>query len=322
MPRYEVPTTLRSLAIRFREPSPAVINGELIIFAGDGGLEAHRHADGSFVWKTALPPRTLGNVSEWRQVFSLAARGDALYAAGSFFPNWMGGEYEPTSSRLEVRTGQLEWDLWAGPSPLATASIARPSVVIDSSNQPVFGGFYRAGTDSTRGLTEQGAARWSSNSGPVGLAAAIGDRVFHSHQGWFDALGVMHPVPRFQNISFPQPLVTSAGVVIIGVSSPRIELMSEASGWQRVPLLDFVHWPPRATQPRVSAAGAVSFALGGNTNSGPALYDFAPDGRLLAACPFRVSPNESVDTSQPVVELVGRVVLVDNGRKVVWAFQR
>jgi hypothetical protein len=150
----------------------------------------------------------------------------------------------------------------------------------------------------------------------------IGDRIFHSNQGWFDDQGVAHGIPRFRNNVYPSALSTSRGVVVVGVNSPLLALAAERDAWAKVPLLDFGAWPPRATQPRVSATGSIAFAQSGPAPRGPTLYDFAPDGAPLAACPFTISPGEGLEATQGVVELPGLVVLVDSGRRVVWAYRR
>lgn len=320
--RYEVPTSFTGLARMYQRPTRAVLVGELIIYGEDGALEARHHSDGSLAWTARLPARSMGNVFDTRSISGLAARGpDALYVAGAFFPGWMGQQYQPAFARLNLQTGQLEWDHWATATNLGTATIAAPSVVVDSSGQPVFGGDYHQGVGLTSGFTEQGTIRWSTNAGPVAVMTVIGDRIFHSNMGWFDATGARGSVPRFSNTVFPETLNTSLGVVMVGVNSPRIMFAPEWRNWTKVPVLDFVSWGPGATQPKLNARGEISFAQSGHQRP-LSLYDFAPDGTPIAQCPFTVSPAESVDTQQPLVELPGLVVLVDSGRRVVWAYRR
>lgn len=320
--RYAVPTGLSGLASLYQAPSPAILAGEAIVFAHDGEIEARRHADGVFLWRTTLPLRVSGGLSERRLVSSLAARApDALFVAGTFFPNWMGGQYEPNLARLDLRHGRLQWERRSPGVNLGSATIPSPSVAISSFANLVFAGEYSSGNGRVQGLDPGGGPRWTANVGAVSLIGVVGDRVFHSGQGWTDRLGQAHAVPRFQNTMFPTVLQTDAGVALVGVRAPLIELMTEASGWQKVPLLDFTFWPPRATTPRVSAAGAISFAHQ-KWSVGPMLYDFAPDGTPLAECRFSVSPLHQLDTAQPVVELPGLLVMTDDGRRVVHAFAR
>jgi hypothetical protein len=187
----------------------------------------------------------------------------------------------------------------------------------------VFSGEYTPGAGGrVIGLDPFGSQRWVASVGAVSMLEVAGDRAFHSGPGWLERTGQTHAVPRFQNTMFPTALQTDAGVVLVGVRSSVIELMSEGSGWQKTPLLNFVSWPPRATTPRVSAAGAIAFAHQLPANRGPVLYDFAPDGTPLAECRFSVSPLEQLDFSQPVVELPGLIVMTDTGRRVIRAFVR
>jgi len=319
--RYEVATGFTTLAGRYRVPTSTLRTGELLIFGAEGVLEARRHLDGTLVWRTQLPARSMGNVSEVRGVTGLAAQApDALYVAAAFYPGWMGTEYEPAFSRLNLRTGALEWDQRAGPTPLNGASVLPPSVVVDASGQPVTAGEYVHGNGVIRGLTPQGAVRWSTTWGPIALTSVIGDRVFHSSSGWFDAQGVQHAAPRFQNIAYPTALATTRGVVMLGVQSPKLQLMNERTNWQKVELLDFVYWPPRATPPALSSEGNVSFAQHGQR--GPMRYEFSAEGAPVSACPFVLTSSEGVDMQQPVAELPGLMVLVDTGRQTVFAYRR
>lgn len=318
--RYSVPTGLNGLASFYRGPAPAILAGEAIIFASNGEVEARRHSDGVFLWRTVLPLR---GSSERRQVTGLAAREpNALFVAGVFRSSLFGG-YEPNLVRLDLRHGRLQWERRSPAVALGGASIPLPSVAVNHFDLVVFSGEYTPGVGGrVIGLDPSNGQRWATSVGAVSLLEVVGDRVFHSGQGWLARDGQAHSVPRFQNTLFPTALQTDAGVVLVGVRSPFIELMSEASGWQKTPLLDFTSWPPRATTPRVSAAGAISFAHQSSRNNGPVLYDFAPDGTPLAECRFTVSPRQQLDFSQPVVELPGLIVMTDDGRRMVHAFSR
>ncbi|MBL8915612.1 MAG: hypothetical protein JNM17_33245, partial [Archangium sp.] len=315
--RYEVPTSFTGLARMYQRPTRAILAGELIVFGEDGALEARHHSDGSLAWTATLPLRAMDR----RAITGLAARvPDSLYVAGLFAESQT-QLYQPAFARLDLQTGALQWDHFTTGTNRGVASLAAPSVVIDSSGQPVFGGEYHQGVGLTSGFTEQGTVRWSTNVGPVAVVSVIGDRVFHSNMGWFDAQGGRHGVPRFSNTVYPETLDTSLGVVMVGVNSPRIVFAPEWMNWAKVPVLDFIAWGPNATQPKLNARGEISFAQSGYQRP-LALYDFAPDGAPVAQCPFSVSPGESIEFAQPVVELPGLVVLVDSGRRVVWAYRR
>ncbi len=316
--RFAVPTGLGGLASRYREPAPAILAGEAIIFASNGEVEARRHTDGVLLWRTVLPLR---GGSERRQVSGLAAREpNALFVAGVFRGSVF-GDYEPNLVRLDLRSGRLQWERRSAAVVLGSATIPLPSVAVIAFDLVVFAGEYTPGVGGrVIGLDPAGRQRWLT-AGAVSLLEVVGERAFHSGQGWLTRDGQAHSVPRFQNTLFPTALQTDAGVVLVGVRAPVIELMSEASGWQKTPLLDFTSWPPRATTPRVSAAGAISFAHQ-TWRNGPVLYDFAPDGAPLAECRFSVSPLHRLDFSQPVVELPGLIVMTDDGRRTVHAFSR
>ncbi|MDP1914611.1 MAG: PQQ-binding-like beta-propeller repeat protein [Myxococcales bacterium] len=317
--RYAVPTGLSGLASRYRAPAPAIVSGEAIIIASNGEVEARRHSDGVFLWRTVLPLR---GSSERRQVSGLAAREpNALFVAGVFRSSVFGG-YEPNLARLDLRHGRLQWERRFPAVALGSASIPLPSVAVIHFDLVVFAGEYTPGVGGrVIGLDPANGQRWFSSVGAVSLLEVVGDRVFHSGQGWLGRDGQAHSVPRFQNTMFPTALQTDAGVVLVGVRSHFIELMSEATGWQKTSLLDFMFWPPRTTTPRVSAAGAISFTHQSWSN-GPVLYDFAPDGAPLAECRFSVSPLHRLDFSQPVVELPHLIVMTDDGRRTVHAFSR
>lgn len=317
--RYAAVTGLSGLASPYREPAPAIVSGEAIIFAANGEVEARRHSDGVLLWHTVLPLR---GSNERRQVSGLAAREpNALFVAGVFHSSMFGG-YEPNLARLDLRTGRLQWERRSPAVTLGSATIPLPSVAVTRLDLVVFAGDYTPGVGGrVIGLDPAGGQRWLSSVGAVSLLEVVGERVFHSGQGWLGRDGQAHAAPRFQNTMFPAALQTDAGVVLVGIRAPVIELMSEASGWQKTPLLDFMFWPPRATTPRVSAAGAISFAHQ-SWQRGPVLYDFATDGAPLAECRFSVSPLHRLDFSQPVVELPGLIVMTDDGRRMVHAFSR
>ncbi|MFT3711347.1 MAG: hypothetical protein QM817_27255 [Archangium sp.] len=318
--RYRTPIGFSRFSTQWRRPREALLVGALLVFGDEGVLEARRHVDGSLVWRTVLPPRVVAGISETRSLDSIASDGlDALYVAGAFQQDGLGGDYEVVFSRLNLQTGALEWDQLTGPSPLSTASISAPSVVVDASGQPVVSGQYRGGYGRTRGLTPQGDERWSTSYGPIALGSVIGSRIFHSNNGWFDAQGAAHPIPRFQNSILSGALDTNDGVVLVGLNHPRVELENERDGWQKVPLLDFGSWPPWVTPPRLNARGEVSFIF--HRSPSPKLYDFSPRGAPIAVCPFSI-PNATIDTQSPVLELPGLVVMTDSTRKNLWAWRR
>lgn len=318
--RYRAPIGFNRFSTQWRRPREALLVGTLLVFGDEGVLEARRHVDGSLVWRVVLPPRVVAGISETRSIDGIATDGlDALYVAGAFVQDGLGGDYEVAFSRINLQTGALDWDQLTGPSPRSTASIAAPSVVVDASGQPVVSGQYRGGYGKTRGLTPQGDERWSTSYGPIGLESVIGPRIFHSNNGWFDAQGAPHPIPRFQNSILSGALDTNDGVVLVGLHHPFIELENERDGWQKVPLLDFGSWPPWVTWPQLNARGEVSFVF--HRSPKPKLYDFSPRGAPIAECPFTL-PNATIDTQQPVLELPGLVVMTDSTRKNLWAWRR